>query len=430
MAVITNSTFDPLKVRCNVRLQQGVPIVDADWNELDDIRKYEMRAYLKWFVGDGIPYGSDAFRIDAIVLGVADDFIIRAGGSAAPAGTTNYDQALRFAGRAIVDGLDVLIPADVNYKAQPLFAAAGLGVPKIAPIPGAAGPVSIYLDVWERLVTSQEDPSLVLPGLGTESCARMQRYWCVRSRAGNSLPQPGDSDFIAGHSYYLLSILNRTLVSGNPAPIAPTDLKDQRHVKLALASVESRLANLERLLLIPQFAASPNQFNPKLGTPGTTINLFGSNLNLGQVSVQFGTSPNQVQAKLTGNQSPSQLNVVVPFMPAGTVQISITTSGGTTISTDQFTVLALVPVFNPSPNQFNPKVGAAGVTVNLFGSNFTLQGNATPSVKFGTTSATIVGSPTDTQINVTVPSMAAGATKISVTAGGNTVTSTDSFTVL
>jgi len=66
MAVITSSTFDPLKRRCNVRLQQGVPIVDSDWNELDDIRKFELRAYLKWFVGDGVPDGNDGFRIDAI----------------------------------------------------------------------------------------------------------------------------------------------------------------------------------------------------------------------------------------------------------------------------------------------------------------------------------------------------------------------------
>ena len=99
MAVITTSTFDPLKARCNVRLQQGVPIVDADWNELDDIRKFEMRAYLKWFVGDGIPDGSDAFKIEALGAPTADDFMIRAGSAAMPGGTSHYDQALRFTGR-------------------------------------------------------------------------------------------------------------------------------------------------------------------------------------------------------------------------------------------------------------------------------------------------------------------------------------------
>src|SRR5579863_6599356 len=124
MAIITSTTFDPLKTRCNVRLQQGVPIVDADWNELDDVRKFELRAYLKWFVGDGIPSGCDGFRIDPAAPPAADDLIIRAGVAAAPAGAVDYDLALRYSGRAIVDGLDVIIPADINYKAQPLFAAA------------------------------------------------------------------------------------------------------------------------------------------------------------------------------------------------------------------------------------------------------------------------------------------------------------------
>src|SRR5262249_51070988 len=197
------STFDPLKARCNVRLQQGVPIVDADWNELDDIRKFDLRTYLKWFVGDGIPDSSDAFKVDAITPPVVDDFIVRAGVVAPPPGTTRYDQGLRFAGHAIVDGLDVLIPADIRYKAQPLFTAAAFGVPQIAPLPTVAGPVAVYLDVWERLVTSQEDPSLVLSGIGTESCARMKREWCVRTRSGNVVPQATNTDFIAGHSYYL-----------------------------------------------------------------------------------------------------------------------------------------------------------------------------------------------------------------------------------
>ena len=55
MAVITPDRFDPMLRYVNVRVQQGVPIVDADENERDDIRKFELRAFLKWFVGDGVP---------------------------------------------------------------------------------------------------------------------------------------------------------------------------------------------------------------------------------------------------------------------------------------------------------------------------------------------------------------------------------------
>jgi hypothetical protein len=426
MAVITASTFNPLKARCNVRLQQGVPIVDADWNELDDVRKFEMRAYLKWFVGDGIPTGSNAFEIDAVNPGVTDDFIIRSGMTSAPAGTAAYDQALRFAGRAIIDGLDVMITADTNYKAQPLFAAANFGVPKIAPLPTAAGPMAIYLDVWERLVTSQEDPSLILPGLGTESCARMKREWCVRSRANIVVPQAGDADYIAGHSYYLLAIITRKVQGTTPQPIAPGDIQDKRHLKLSLAAIEARLANLELLLLVPSFNASPNQFNPKVGAPGTTVNLLGTNLNLGTPTVLFGTTT----AKLTGTQTSSQLSVQVPAVAAGNWNITINTPGGSTTSVDQFNVLPPpAPSFNASPNQFNPKLGVPTTPVTLFGTNLTLGGTATPTVSFGNTAATIQGTPTDSQIVAVVPQMANGATTISVTVSGTTIATTDKFTV-
>ena len=63
MAVITPDTFDPLRSYIGVRLQQGVPLVDADWNEAHDVRKFEVQAFLKWFVGNGVPEGNDGFRI-------------------------------------------------------------------------------------------------------------------------------------------------------------------------------------------------------------------------------------------------------------------------------------------------------------------------------------------------------------------------------
>jgi hypothetical protein len=62
----SRSTFDRVKHYVGVRLQQGVPLVDADWNEAEDIRRYEVQAFLKWFVGDGVPAGNDGFRIAAL----------------------------------------------------------------------------------------------------------------------------------------------------------------------------------------------------------------------------------------------------------------------------------------------------------------------------------------------------------------------------
>jgi hypothetical protein len=63
---ISNTTFDKMKQYVSVRMQQGVPLLDSDWNEKDDIRRYEMRSFIKWFIGDGVPYGNDGFAIKVL----------------------------------------------------------------------------------------------------------------------------------------------------------------------------------------------------------------------------------------------------------------------------------------------------------------------------------------------------------------------------
>lgn len=59
-----DSTFNALKHYVGVRLQQGVPIVHYDENEREDIRRFELQAFLKWFVGNGVPAGNDGFKIE------------------------------------------------------------------------------------------------------------------------------------------------------------------------------------------------------------------------------------------------------------------------------------------------------------------------------------------------------------------------------
>jgi hypothetical protein len=240
MAMITPDTFDPLHSYISVRLLQGVPLVDADWNEAHDVRKFEVQAFLKWFVGNGVPEGNDGFRIAGLDPAVAGDFVIQRGVDSAPEGTNNMERGLRHVGRCLVDGMDVLITADLNFLAQPLHVTQGraatdlanlLGVPTIATVPNVDGTVVIYLDVWERLVTPDEEPGLKHSGLGVESCARMKREWVVRARAGSSVPTPNDPNdpnhFIAGHSYYALA----TIAHKRNVPItseAITDLRERR----------------------------------------------------------------------------------------------------------------------------------------------------------------------------------------------------------
>jgi hypothetical protein len=90
-------------------------------------------------------------------------------------------------------------------------------------------------------------------------------------------------------------------------------------------------------------------------------------------------------------------------------------------------LLLLTPAFHASPNQFNPKFGAPGANVTLSGRNFDV---GAAEVSFGTTTASIVGAPTSSQIVARVPAMSPGPVPISVVTLGGTATSDDLFTVL
>ena len=179
MGNFTGDTFDKSKHYISVRLQQGVPLVDADWNEQDDIRRYELRGFLRSFVGDGVPAGNDGFQIK-LIEGVNDDFLIMGGD-----GTTDG------AGRILVGGWEVLNESDMAYSAQ--------GLEPL--IPGDTVQ-TVYLDIWEREVGPQEDDSLINPDIGEETCVRVKREWLVQVTEDDEILEPA-----AGHLHYPLARL-------------------------------------------------------------------------------------------------------------------------------------------------------------------------------------------------------------------------------
>jgi hypothetical protein len=261
MAIITASTFDPLLAHVNVRLQQGVPIVDADWNLLDDIRKFELRAFLKWFVGDGVPDGNDGFRVTG---GPENSFTIRAGAQGPTGQLPSQEAALRQVGRFLVDGLDVFLPADLAFNAQPLHEtqpgaaalAARFGVPMVAKLvtPTVDDQVVVELDVWERLLTPDEDPDLIHVGLGVETCARTRREWVVRAYPTGVTPGR-----LTGHSYATLAVLRR--FAGKSA-VADGDVVDQRQRRLLLPPAN---------LVSDVFGLDPYEYRAGLGRPPISL---------------------------------------------------------------------------------------------------------------------------------------------------------------
>jgi hypothetical protein len=218
MGDFSRDTFNKLKHYVGVRLQQGVPLVDADWNEQEDIRKHELRTFLKWFVGNGVPKGNDGFHIE-------------------PAGTDNLDFTITGGvngepGYCLVEGWDAINEENINYTQQLLYNNADLavewGVDALTPLSPYTGINSrtdiVYLDVWEREVNGAEDDELLIEpseSVFIATCVRLKREWVVRVAEGVSQPPTPPE----GHVFYPLARLERTSSQTGVPPVVITDLR-------------------------------------------------------------------------------------------------------------------------------------------------------------------------------------------------------------
>jgi len=148
---------------------------------------------------------------------------------------------------------------------------------------------------------------------------------------------------------------------------------------------------------------------------GNTVTINGTNF-LSGASVKFGTT---ASGSITF-VSATQLKAVVPAHAAGTVDVTVTTPGGTSalVSRDNY---AYGP---PTVSSFTPTSGITGSSVTISGTSF-VPGEV---VKFGTKTSTGFTFVSGTQIQATVPNGAVTG-KISVTTAAGTGTSASNFTV-
>lgn len=159
-------TFDSTKHNIGVRLQQGVPILDRDWNEMEDIRRYFERMLRKWYIGNGVPGDNDGFKIVAPPDGRDNDFLIKAG-------------------RCMVNGYDVENEVDTYYSAQVSTNA------ELLTTPNTNRKFLIYLEVWTDTVNSTDDPALKnSQDINMETCIRDRLFWKVGVRPWDILELP------------------------------------------------------------------------------------------------------------------------------------------------------------------------------------------------------------------------------------------------
>jgi IPT/TIG domain len=397
-------THNQQKGYVGLHIEQGVPLLDRDLNLLHDLVAATLRSVITRYIGNGIPAGTDGFAIQAIPA--AQNFRIKAsaGGS----------------GACLVGGIEVVIGTETTYTAQPDMA------PLTTPTPAQPDPRVdiVYLDVFLNEVDASGDPNLAnSQDLGIQTSVRLKPAWVVRVAEGVAVPSPA-----AGHAHYPLAQLRRPR---GEASIDAGMITDLRQARLTVSDMERRLALMERLLMVPAFVEPPlPQFFPKSGAINQAITLNGANFNVGTVQVKFGDKT----AKIVGGASATQVVARVPpgLTPAGTpvgVKVTVENPGGSDISTDTFTVLP-APTFADPTGQFTPNHGLPGQQVTINGFNFNAGG---AQVKFDNTTATIVGTPTNTQIVVLVPTglVPAGGTtadvKITVTTGAGSVVSDETF---
>ena len=152
---------------------------------------------------------------------------------------------------------------------------------------------------------------------------------------------------------------------------------------------------------------------------GTTVTITGTNL-LRATGVEFGaTNATFVIVNAT------QITATAPVESAGTVDITVTTPGGTTATGagDKFTYAA-----PPTVTSISPSAGptAGGTSVTITGTNL----SAATGVKFGNNDATNLTGNTATQITATAPAGSAGPVDVTVTTAGGTSTTSnaDKFT--
>lgn len=171
----TRFTFDPAKVFSGVHKQQGRVSLDADFNEFEEILDRRDRSEMYDTVGHAVVPATtpDGFKIAVtggkLTIGVGrmyvDGLQPECFGDLSPAAAASYDGALG----------NLIASSPLLFEDQPFHYANAF--------PGIGNATNlVYLDVWQREVTSWEDDRLIEPALGgPDTATRVQTAWQVKS---------------------------------------------------------------------------------------------------------------------------------------------------------------------------------------------------------------------------------------------------------
>jgi len=274
-------TFDEAKRYFYMMKEQGVPVLDEEFNLLQEIQITYLRRFIQDMLGDGSP--NNGFNI--VGTGANNDFTISGG-----------DNTLDGAGHFYIAGYLIVLPANTTYSAQPM------NQPALT-TPASARTDTVYLDVYLDEVNPVDDPSMVDPALNVETSRRLQLKWEIKV-AENAIDAPPAYTDSNGLSHYIHAVatINRTPTS----VISAGMVTDIRRVSRALhgnreggslhapvtqsvsgfmsAADKARLDNIESGATADQTKADIDALNINAATLGNQLASFyrnASNLNAG-----------------------------------------------------------------------------------------------------------------------------------------------------
>lgn len=222
----TRFTFDPTKLFSGVHKQQGRVSLDADFNEFEEILDRHARS----IAGD--TFGTAPGPVSVVPATTPDGFRIGVSGANLTIGP----------GRAYVDGIQAECFGDLTDTAKVAFDPVVGNDRSSTPLPFVAqtfwytpgfpvyvGPTNdlLYLDVWQRDVTSWEDERLLDAALGgPDTDTRIQTAWQVKALIGDAKttcdnPPATWAGLIAPSTARLTATASATLITPGPCVIQP-----------------------------------------------------------------------------------------------------------------------------------------------------------------------------------------------------------------
>lgn len=192
----SRDTFDSRKHYRRVLMQQGRVQLDADWNEQVANLLHYVQSLARDVIG---PYGA---------AGDGPAFMI--GADPNPPDKTKFTDFSIGQGRYYVDGILCELNERTSYYQQPDYPLDPTSDNDKLPEP----PFLVYLDVWERHITTVEDPHIHEVALGeADTAARTQVVCQVKVKSWQDLKLPFEPVKVTCENSGLVELVITTLKS-------------------------------------------------------------------------------------------------------------------------------------------------------------------------------------------------------------------------